>query len=76
MPLSLMRGYLTNELSWRVVKETYYDVSATLIATSFPGFFLLSEQGCTCRRFSRTLRHVRHTGVPNNKREAKMMPQI
>ena len=53
MPLSLMRRYLTNQLSWRVVKGTYYHVSATLIATSSPGFFIPWEQGCTGRPFSR-----------------------
>ena len=39
MPLSLMGRYITNQLSWRVVKGTYYDVSATLMATSFQGSF-------------------------------------
>ena len=39
MPLSLMGRYITNQLSWRVVKGTYYDVSATLMATSFEGSF-------------------------------------
>ena len=39
MPLSLTRRYITNQLSWRVVKGTYYDVRATLMATSFQGSF-------------------------------------